>query len=156
MNTVLQGSTTTILQSVKPDKTYTISMVRPEQCFMVWKKVREWLAPAVERSHGRWTMEHLFAALCLGQQNLWIAYDAEGHIDGALTTQLVQYPNNSMVACQFLGGTNFDLWSSDMLDMIKHYAKDMGAQGVEAIARFGFWPFFKSEGFTRSYAVFEQ
>ena len=145
MNTVLQG--------VK-SSSYTISMIQPEYCFRVWKNIRGLLEPAVERSHGRWTMEHLFAALCTGQQTLWVAY-IDQVVYGALTTQLVRYPNNSMIACQFLGGSDFDHWGSDMLDMIRRYAKDVGADGIEATARFGFWPFFKSEGFVRSYAVYE-
>ena len=62
-----------------------ITLVPPEHVFQVWPDIRGYLEPAVETSHGRWTLEHLLAVLYSGRSQLWIAFDDEG-IWGALTT----------------------------------------------------------------------
>ncbi len=148
----------TELKSVEqeaPKKTYRCSLIPVEHCMTVWKDVRDLLRPAVERSHGRWTMEYMLASLTTGHQNLWVAYDEEGYICAAMTTQIVTYPNNKLLAIQFLGGTDFDGWGNDLLSMAEDYAQAMGCDGVEAVARFGFWPFFKKRAYDRSYVTYE-
>lgn len=134
---------------------YRFTLIPVDQCVVVWKDVRDLLEPAVERSHGRWTMEYLLAALCTGQQNLWVAYDEEGYIRGVLTTQIVFYPGSKYLAVQFLGGTDFSEWKDGILSLVERYAGDCGCNGVETVARFGFWPFIKERGYKRSYVTYE-
>ena len=139
----------------KAEVEYRYTLVPMEHCTSIWKYVRDLLAPAVERSHGRWTMEYLLAALATGTQNLWVAYDDEGYLRAAMTTQIICYPNNKMLAVQFLGGDGFDEWGDGMLSTIEDYARTCGCDGIESCARFGFWPFFKRRGYDRSYATYE-
>ena len=51
---------------------------------------------------------------------------------------MVQYPAKLVLAMHFLGGEEFDLWYSDLLRQISRYGKDMGCDGIESVARFGF------------------
>lgn len=99
-------------------------------------------------------MAALLGALCRGDQVLWEVID-QGVI-AALTTQIVNYPHCRMVAIQFLGGTRFDEWSADTLMLIERYAKSNGCRGVEAVGRFGFWPFFKQQGYQRAYCTYQK
>ena len=58
-----------------------IVLIPPDQVSFMWKKVREQLRPAVERSQGRWTLEHLLVSLVTGQQHLWVVWDEAGPRD---------------------------------------------------------------------------
>jgi len=140
----------------KPEHKFVFTVIPPEGCPSVWPIVHDMLLPAVERADGRWTMRHLLGALCLGHQTLWVAYDNQRKIVSALTTQIVSYPNCKMLAFQFLGGMDFDQWSDDMLLLLERYATGAGCDGIEAIARFGFWPMFKRHGYARSYVTYEK
>jgi len=142
------------LQAVTAPK-YRYSLVPLGEVFSVWRYVRNLLAPAVERTNGRWTMEHLCASLCTGGQNLWVAYDEEDYIRAALTTQIVVYPNRKMLTIHYLGGDAFEEWNDDFLSLVESYAKTCGCDGVETLARFGFKNFFKRRGYDQSCAMYE-
>lgn len=137
-------------------ESYQHMMVPTSFCPTEWPNVHDILEPVVERSGGRWTMADLLLALCMGDQQLWITKDANGEIVAALTSQIVDYPSKRMLAVQFLGGKQFDDWSHDLLSMLEAFAKDAGCHGVEAVGRFGFWPFFKSRDYKKSYCTYQR
>ena len=151
MNALLQ----TVVEAIKPTHKDKFTIINPARCPDLWGEIYSLLKPAVDRSHGRWTMEHLFAALYSGQQQLWVGYSQEHEINSVLTTQIVRYPNSKMLALQFLGGTGFDDWSDGRLSVLMNFAKDCECAGIEAVARFGFWPMLKKRGFKRSYVTYE-
>ena len=140
----------------KAESSSNIVLIPPEQISFMWKKVREQLRPAVKRSQGRWTLEHLLVSLVTGQQHLWVVWDEAGESKGCVTTQIVNYPNSQMLAFQFLGGEDFDGWYPDMLKILEAFALDGGCDGVEGTARFGFWKWLEKDGFDKSYAVYEK
>ena len=123
-----------------------ISLVPVDHVLSVWGDVRGYLEPAVATANGRWTMEHLCASLATGRTQLWIGFDDE-RIWGCLTTEVVQIS---------LGGKEFDLWYSDLLQQISRYGKDMGCDGIEGVARFGFWKWLKQDGFEKTSAFYEK
>ena len=96
------------------DACMNISLVPPEHAHSAWNDVRHYLEPAVETANGRWTMEHLCAAVCMGSTQLWVAFDEE-KIWGCLTTEVTQYQPKRCCLCIFLAaktlilGTNFCL-----------------------------------------------
>jgi hypothetical protein len=91
----------------------------------------------------------------MGEQQLWITRDDDDNIVAALTTQIVNYPSRTLLSVQFLGGHGFDEWSNGMLDLLEAFARDANCSGVEAVGRFGFWPFFKKRGYTKAYCTYE-
>jgi hypothetical protein len=139
----------------EPSSEYTFTMVPAHAISFMWKEIFPLLEPAIERSHGRWTLTHVFDALYSGQQQLWIGYVNAGEIKFALTTEVANYPNARKLAIHFLGGDDYDEWGSDMTAMLERFAKDAGCSGVEAVARFGFWPMFKDRGYKRPYVTYE-
>lgn len=119
-----------------------------------WPVVHDLLQKAVNRSHGRWSMEALLRALCVGDYHLWIVKDC-GDVVAAGVTQFVDYPHIRMLSIHFLGGTGFENWGDELLVTFERFAKDTGCGGVEAVGRFGFWPFFKRHGYDRSYCTYD-
>ena len=136
--------------------THTITMVPPNYLNSLWPDVREQLARAIKRSHGRWNMEFLYASILNGNQQLWLAFDTENNIDGVGTTEILQYPEKRMIAVQFLGGDRFNDWVWDMLEKFKNFGRDNDCTGIEATARMGFWKWLEQDDFSRSYVVYER
>lgn len=121
----------------------------------VWGGVKGLLAPAIERSHGRWTSEYVLAALVLGEQTLWVAID-ENEVVGACTVQIATYPERKMLAIHFLGGKDFYFWYEDMLEALTKYGRNAGCAAIECNARHGFWKYFKRDGFERASTFYEK
>jgi len=132
-----------------------ISLVPLEHASSAWNDVRDYLEPAVKRCNGRWTMEHLCAAVSMGGTQLWVAFDEE-KVWGALTTEVTYYPNKRILSMHFLGGEDFDKWYHLLLEQISRYAKDMGCHSIEGVARFGFWKYLQADGFEKSAAFYEK
>jgi hypothetical protein len=125
-----------------------ISLVPGQDIYHVWPRAATLLEPAVERSHGRWTIMDLFDSIVGERQQLWIAFDDRGVI-ACVTTQVISYPSLKMLACQFAGGEDMEAWWTPMRETIESYASDIGCGGVEAGGRFGFWPKAKADGYER-------
>lgn len=133
-----------------------ISLVPPENIMDVWSKVRDYLEEAVATSNGRWTTEYLCFALASGRSQLWIAFDDQQEVIGTLTTEVTNYPAKRVLSMHFLGGKDFDLWYGELLQQISRFAKDADCDGLEGVARFGFWKFLKEDGFEKTSAFYEK
>jgi|TARA_R110000803_G_C11957997_1_gene318394 hypothetical protein len=133
-----------------------ITAIPSDKILMLWDEVSPLLYPAVERSHGRWTMQTLLAALKEGRQQLWIVFEGEEPIKGVGTTEILDYPNRKMLAVQYLGGKGLDTWGLSFLDIIEDFAKAAGCSGIEATARKGFWKWFQERDYQDAYTVFEK
>jgi hypothetical protein len=134
----------------------TISILHPQEVVPMWSQVRGFLEPAVNLSNGRWTMEYVIAGLATGRQNLWVAADEEKKIIAAATTEVADYPMKRMLTMHFIGGENFDSWYTLMLEGMSKFAKDAGCDGIECVARQGFWKWFKEDGFSKSSVFYER
>ena len=135
---------------------YTIALVPPERVREAWRQARPHLQDAIDLSHGRWTSDYVLAALVLNEQQLWVVLDPKGNVDGAITSQVARYPEKTMLSIHFLGGTNWDDWYQYLLDTMTRYAKDSGCDGIECVARLGFWKWFQRDGFTKNSVFYEK
>lgn len=133
-----------------------ISVLKPYEVMAVWKQVRGYLKPAVDLSNGRWDLEYVIAGLASGRQNLWVAADENRNIIAAATTEVVDYPLRRMLTMHFIGGEDFDTWYTLMLQGMTQFAKSAGCDGLECVARSGFWKWFKEDGFERTSAFYER
>jgi|TARA_R110000787_G_scaffold2286_3_gene9108 hypothetical protein len=136
--------------------THTIALVPCNYVGTLWDNVKNYLGPAVARSRGRWSIELLHEALLNERQNLWVAFDKEKSIDGVATTEFLIYPCKKMLSIEYLGGKNMTNWGWDMLDRLDSWGRDNKCDGIEAVARQGFWRWLKQDGFDRSYTVYER
>jgi len=133
-----------------------INLVPPEHIMDVWSQVRGYLEDAVATSNGRWTIEHLCLAIGSGRSQLWVAFDDPQEIIGTLTTEVTSYPARRVLSMHFLGGRDFDLWYPELLQTITKYASECGCDGLEGVARFGFWNSLKQDGFAKTSAFYEK
>lgn len=133
-----------------------VALVPPIHLPMLWEQVEHMLAPAVESSNGRWTIDTLFQELSAAQKHLWVVFGEDKTINCVAVTAVVQYPAKNMLSIEFLGGSGIDQWAFKLLGILGNFAKDAGCEGLEATARHGFWKWLEKDGFERAYTVFEK
>jgi hypothetical protein len=133
-----------------------VVQLHPEQCVSEWSRARRHLLPAIEASKGRWTTDYVLAGLVTGHQSLWLAVRHDKSVAGAVTTEIVNYPEKRFLAIHFLGGEDFDEWYEELLETMSEYGRDNLCDGIECGARAGFWKWFKRDGFERSSVFFEK
>lgn len=136
--------------------THTVALIPPNHVPTMWGEVAEHLVPAVERSRGRWDMESLYLSMCKMEQNLWVTFNDNKVVEGVGVTEFIFYPKKKMLSVQFLGGNNFNAWVWEMLERFNSWASDNECDGVEMIARHGFWKWLEQDGFVRSYTTYEK
>ena len=128
----------------------------PSECFTEWKKARPHLQAAIDASNGRWTSDYVLAGLVTGHQSLWLVISDNTNVVGAVTTEIVTYPERQMLAIHFLGGEDFDEWYEELLATMSEYARENYCSGIECGARAGFWKWFKRDGFKRASVFYEK
>ncbi len=132
-----------------------VFLVPPEFVPAEWPGVYPLLNRAMERSGGRWSMPALLHAMCVADYQLWVVRQ-DGNLVAAAGTNYAVYPHRRLLAIQFMGGDGFDQWGDDLLSTLERYAQDTGCDGIESVARFGFWPIFKRHGFDKSYCMYDR
>jgi hypothetical protein len=138
------------------DSNIHVALVPPLQVQVVWEQIEHMLAPAIETSNGRWTMESMYKNLTAGHKHLWLIFDETNSIDSVAVTQVVEYPVKRMLSIEFLGGNNIEKWVYKLLEVLNSFAQDARCGGIEATARFGFWKWLEKDGFEKAYTVFEK
>ncbi len=134
---------------------YEVIRVHPDKYYSAWKTVRKLLEPAIKESGGRWQNEYVFAALVTRRQDLWVIVENNAETVAAFTTEIAAYPEKKMVAIHFLGGQGFNEWYPNMLKAVSEFGKQAGCDGIECLARSGFWKWFKQDGWERRSVFYE-
>ena len=135
---------------------YLVTQIEKDYVIQAWHRVKEHLKPAIKRSKGRWEPEYVLAALATGRHNLWVVTDDARNVVGALTTEVLYYPEKRMLMIHFLGGKDMDKWYVDMSDAMTAHGRESGCAGIEAIARSGFWKWFQNDGFEKTAVFYEK
>lgn len=133
---------------------YEVIRVRPEECTRIWKSVKPILAPAIERSNGRWTSDYVLASLVTGEMHLVVACDENGFV-GAGTVQEILYPERKSLSIFFLGGDNFADWFLLYFDNLRQLAKELQCDFLECNGRVGFEKIFKANGVKKTAHFYE-
>ena len=122
----------------------------------MWKAAKAHLEPAIDASNGRWRPEYVLASLVLNEQTLWLILNENNDCVGAATTQCINYPEKRMLAIHYLGGDGFDDWYISLLDTLTNYGREQACDAIECNARFGFWKWFKNDGFKKASVFYEK
>lgn len=116
-----------------------ISLVPPEHINHIWDEVRPKLEPAIARANGRFSSSSVYSAIQRGTDHLWIAFDDEGTIHGAVVTKIAEYPEKRCLLVLFVGGRFMRHWLNDLGDVLNKWARDNQCEAIEGQGRAGWW-----------------
>lgn len=117
--------------------TWRVQSIAHDELGRVWPVVAPMLAPAVERSEGRYDMRAVFDDLRNRRSLLWVVYDDRGVVHAAFTARGVHYPRATWLVVDFLGGAELALWVETCDRVLAEFARDAGYDGVELVGRRG-------------------
>lgn len=112
-----------------------VSLVPVEHINDVWDVVRPMLEPAVSVTNGRFSTYSVYNDLQRGDSHLWIAFDDEGNIHGAVTTDIIDYPEKRCLSMTFVGGSKFSEWSHPLNEILENWARDNQCEAIEGQGR---------------------
>jgi hypothetical protein len=123
-----------------------ITMVPTEEINNVWREVEAMIAKAIPYCQNRFTIADVYIDLIKGDQSLWLAFDEQAHIYGAVTVRIVDYPNCRALRLETLGGHSVRRWLREGFASMEGYAKTYRCQKIEAFGRKEWGRFFERLG----------
>jgi hypothetical protein len=131
------------------------SIVPLEHLDLFWDRLSGYLHEAAEQSHGRYRVEDIYDTLKAGRGELWVAFE-DTAIIGAAVTHKVAYPQKTMLCIAFLGGREpVEPWGTALLKLIRHYARELKYDGIEAHGRMGWAKKLKEYGYEKVFEAFD-
>ena len=104
----------------------------------VWPQVEPWVEPATEHSNGTLTPETVRLAIANRRMQAMVTVDEQGKIIGAMVTEIHKadagFPYIHAVT---LAGDRFDEWVVQANDLLRAWARSMGAPFVSLSGRRG-------------------
>jgi hypothetical protein len=115
----------------------------------IWQEVRAMIIAAAERT-GRDTEKSVFESLCLGNSQLWLAWD-DGP-EALAITEMHQFPRRKVLRIVMMTGAHREKWLG-FLAIIEDWARNQGCDVVEPIARPGWKRILAPLGYRMSHVM---
>ena len=110
-----------------------VQIVAPNNIYNVWEDVKEYLNASINVSGGDFTLDQLKLILARGEQTLLVSVDEKGILNGAMTVEFSNRPNNRVMFITALGGNG--IVNKDTFDQVESWARMQGATKVNAWAQ---------------------
>jgi len=110
-------------------------LLEPEDVAYVWEEVVPLLARVVPHTEGELEPDDYIEPLTHGDMQLWVVVENK-HVNAALVTQIIPYPQKRILRLISLAGDNFqDI--KDFLEMVEVFALKNGCTALEMWGRKG-------------------
>lgn len=117
-----------------------------------WEFANPFIKRALDHTMGEFTAEN-FKQLCINRiVQLWLV-NSENRIVGAITTEIVQYPNRKHCRVITIAGSNFSEWINLADDTLSNWSKSQNCDALETYVRKGFVPKLEPIGYKQKHAV---
>ena len=111
----------------------TVQIVAPNNIYNVWEDVKEYLNASINVSTHDCTIEQLKMLLVRGEQTLLVSINENNKINGAMTVEFINYPNNRVMHITALGGNG--IVNDETFSQVESWAKMQGATKASAWAQ---------------------
>ena len=125
-------------------------LLEPEDVAYVWEEVVPLLARVAPHTEGEMEPDDYIEPLTHGDMQLWVVVENK-HVNAALVTQIIPYPQKKVLRLISLAGENFQE-IKDFLEMVEVFALKNGCTALEMWGRKG-WKKLLSD-WKDSYIVF--
>lgn len=134
-----------------------VTLVPLEYTEWVWPKIEDYMKGAADYTYGRFNVEDIKSEYIKkqGTQQLWVAYEDENNIYGAVVTEVNQYPRLRTLVMHFTGGKDLPKWKDDMLKLLRQFAADNGCDVIESYGRGGWAKVFQNDGYKKRFIFYE-
>ena len=133
---------------------WTIPLLKDE-ALNNWRDISHVLMPAMRFSGGKYNIDDCHEMVESGVAQVWVAME-DAHIIGAMITQIVDYPQKSMLVILCLAGKRFDLWDNIVDEFLIPYARKSHCAGIEFLGRKGWERRAKGLGFHPVHILYER
>jgi len=111
----------------------TVKVVAPNFIFDVWKDVESFLNASINVSGGDFTLDQLKFSLGRGEQTLLVSVNEQNVINGAMTVEFTNRPNDRIMFITALGGNG--IVNDETFSQVESWAKSQGATKASAWAQ---------------------
>jgi hypothetical protein len=111
----------------------TVKVVAPNFIFDVWKDVESFLNASINVSGGDFTLDQLKFSLGRGEQTLLVSVNEQNVINGAMTVEFTNRPNDRVMFITALGGNG--IVNDETFSQVETWAKSQGATKASAWAQ---------------------
>ena len=111
----------------------TVQIVVPNNIYSVWEDIKEYLNASINVSTHDCTIEQLKMLLVRGEQTLLISVNENSKLNGAMTVEFINYPNNRVMHITALGGNG--IVNDETFSQVEAWAKMQGATKASAWAQ---------------------
>ena len=132
-----------------------VSLITSEHVDNVWPEVEPHMERAAEYTYGRFTVDDILDSIKQYDYQLWIAFDTDARILGAVVTRFIQYPRKKYLDLTFIGGNEAITWKDPMLKMLQHWAYDNECDGIESSGRTGWSRALRKDGYKMLWQTYE-
>jgi hypothetical protein len=111
----------------------TVKVVAPNFIYDVWKDVESFLNASINVSGGDFTLDQLKLSLGRGEQTLLVSVNEQNVINGAMTVEFNNRPNDRVMFITALGGNG--IVNDETFSQVESWAKSQGATKASAWAQ---------------------
>jgi hypothetical protein len=111
----------------------TVKVVAPNFIYDVWKDVESFLNASINVSGGDFTLDQLKFSLGRGEQTLLVSVNEQNVINGAMTVEFNNRPNDRVMFIIALGGNG--IVNDETFSQVESWAKSQGATKASAWAQ---------------------
>ena len=111
----------------------TVQIVAPNNVYHVWEDIKEYLNASINVSGGDFTLDQLKLLLVRGEQSLLVSVNESKKINGAMTVEFNNRPNDRVMFITALGGHG--IVNDETFSQVESWAKSQGATKASAWAQ---------------------
>lgn len=132
-----------------------VTLVPKEHVQELWPAVIPCMERAAEYTYGRYTVDDILDTVLEYDHDLWVAFNEDAVILGAVVTSFKHYPRMLALDLVFVGGHEGMTWKDIMLKTLQSYAFDSNCDVIESSGRLGWSKIFKSDGYKPLWQTYE-
>jgi hypothetical protein len=118
----------------------------------LWHYAEPYIKRALDHANGEFTLED-FRQMCINRVvQLWLI-SKENRVVGAITTEIVVYPQCKHCRVITLAGSNFVEWVELADATLSEWAKEQGCNALESYVRKGLVPKMEPFGYKHKHSV---
>jgi hypothetical protein len=111
----------------------TVQIVAPNNIYGVWEDVKEYLNTSINVTNSDFTIDQLKLFLIRGEQTLLVSVNENNKLNGAMTIEFLNRPNDRVMFITALGGHG--IVNDETFSQVETWAKMQGATKASALAQ---------------------